>query len=154
MKFKGVRYNIDGSIKHCLFCDFCSKTQFKNLLHDDDLCVAFQPLKTAGVQHILVVPKHHIKTVKEFSSGEWIDLAMHMGQVGRDLLEFFAQEQSRTLEDENLRMLYHRPPFNSIDHLHLHCIELPLLNKRCVLKYSKEKFYCVEHSTVVKNMER
>ncbi|KAE8785081.1 histidine triad nucleotide-binding protein 3 [Hordeum vulgare] len=45
----------------------------------------------------------------------------HMVKVGKDLLSQDAPES------EEHRFGFHQPPFNSIDHLHLHCLALPFI---------------------------
>lgn len=50
---------------------------------------------------------------------EHADLVKHMENVGRDVLGKIHNDCSGKVFG------FHRPPFNSIEHLHLHCIGLP-----------------------------
>ena len=58
-----MSYAKDGTLASCLFCNFANKSEKKELLHEDDLCVAFLPLDVSAVQHFMIVPKEHIATV-------------------------------------------------------------------------------------------
>ena len=58
-----MSYAKDGKLQSCLFCDFVAKLQPKELMHEDDKCVAFLPLDIGAVQHFMIVPKEHLKTV-------------------------------------------------------------------------------------------
>ena len=60
---QGVSYAKDGTLASCLFCNFANKSERKDLLHEDDLCVAFLPLDVSAVQHFMMVPKEHVATV-------------------------------------------------------------------------------------------
>ncbi|KAG5175102.1 HIT-like domain-containing protein [Tribonema minus] len=149
---KGVTYDADNKIISCLFCNFARRTDAKPLLFEDDHCVAFLPLDIAAEQHILVVPKTHIKTVNDLRT-EDASLAAHMRQVATATLTQQAAAQARTLDPRDIRLTYHAPPFNSIDHLHLHAFEMPFAkNPLLSIKYAPWALWCKQHEDVERRL--
>lgn len=82
-------------------------------------------------RHYLVIPIEHIPTVKNLQrTNEDHQLVSHMVKVGKDLLSRDAPKS------EEHRFGFHQPPFNSIDHLHLHCLALPFIPSWRQVKYT------------------
>ncbi|CAN1174609.1 Bifunctional adenosine 5'-phosphosulfate phosphorylase/adenylylsulfatase HINT4 [Linum perenne] len=80
-------------------------------------------------KHYLVIPVKHIATVNDLRRREEdYTLVNHMLQVGRTLLQQDAPESKH-------RFGFHQPPFNSVNHLHLHCFALPFIPKWKHIKY-------------------
>uniref|UniRef100_A0A7I4FSH6 HIT domain-containing protein n=1 Tax=Physcomitrium patens TaxID=3218 RepID=A0A7I4FSH6_PHYPA len=80
--------------------------------------------------HYLVIPTNHIKTVKDLRPGEEdYSLVSHMYKLGKSTLLHDAPDAAK------YRFGFHRPPFNSVDHLHLHCTALPYKSVWRRLKY-------------------
>ncbi|KAL6530909.1 Bifunctional adenosine 5'-phosphosulfate phosphorylase/adenylylsulfatase hint4 [Orobanche gracilis] len=117
----------------CIFCQIARSTS-NTLLHQDDKFVAFQDINPSAFRHYLVIPVEHISTVKDlkrspedFSLGDNITMVLvrksfsHMLNVGQSLLRRDAPHA------KHYRFGFHQPPFNSVDHLHLHCFALPFI---------------------------
>ncbi|KNA13523.1 hypothetical protein SOVF_116270 [Spinacia oleracea] len=114
----------------CIFCDIARLPSSTSLLYQDDKVVAFQDIKPAAFRHYLVIPIEHIPTVKNLQRGlEHYSLVSHMLNVGKTLLQ---QDSSHNEH----RFGFHQPPFNSVDHLHLHCLALPYMPSWKFIKYS------------------
>ncbi|KAJ8444368.1 hypothetical protein Cgig2_019926 [Carnegiea gigantea] len=97
-----------------------SNFSFRVLVLQDDKVVAFQDIKPAAFRHYLVIPVEHIPTVKNLQRRpEDYSLVSHMLDVGKMLLQRDAPQSKEH------RFGFHQPPFNSVDHLHLHCLGLP-----------------------------
>ncbi|RID72631.1 hypothetical protein BRARA_C04515, partial [Brassica rapa] len=87
----------------------------------DEKVVAFQDIKPAAQRHYLIIPVEHIPTVGDLQRrDEDYSLVSCMLSVGKELLH---KDAPQTLH----RFGFHQPPFNSVDHLHLHCFALPFL---------------------------
>ncbi|TEB19416.1 HIT-like protein, partial [Coprinellus micaceus] len=84
----------------------------------DDSFVAFDDIRPAAKHHFLVTPKAHVESVRTLNK-EHVPFLKNMEKVGIALMDKY-----NVPEDER-RMGFHIPPFNSVDHLHLHVHALP-----------------------------
>eukprot|EP00249_Psilotum_nudum_P013523 c24378_g1_i1 orf=91-597(+) len=113
------------------------------LLYTDDKIVAFQDRDPSAYRlifpvslvlpidrHYLIVPVEHIPSVNSLQKGEeHHSLVEHMLNTGRILLQ-------RDASGAIFRFGFHRPPLNSVDHLHLHCMALPFNSRWRALRYT------------------
>ena len=108
----------------CKFCEIIHVKRNKKddkIIFEDDICAAFHDKNRINSQeHILLCSKSHIKN-SHCISKEDIPLLTHLQETGEALLK-------KRRPNENYRFGYHEPPMNSIEHLHLHCIVLPITN--------------------------
>ncbi|KAI3982478.1 hypothetical protein MKX01_006609 [Papaver californicum] len=119
-----------GGEANCLFCQIARSLTSNTLLHTDDKVVAFEDINPSAFRHYLVIPVKHISTVKDLQrSTEDFNLVSHMLNVGQDLVHRDASES------KEYKFGFHRPPFNSVDHLHLHCFALPFIPRWKHVKY-------------------
>ncbi|KAJ6577604.1 HIT-like domain-containing protein [Mycena capillaripes] len=101
----------------CAFCNVSAKHGF-NILYEDELFVAFRDRKPAAEHHIQVVPKRHIASVKSLRKQD-VKLVRSLKSIGDKLLDDLGVLQSMRVFG------FHIPPFNSVNHLHLHVQGLP-----------------------------
>jgi len=76
-----------------------------------------------------------------------------MRQLGLELLE---EQQPRALEEEDYILCFHIPPFNSVDHLHLHVLA-PASEMGFVYRYGKYNSgtrWCIGDFEVIERLER
>ncbi|KAJ0433261.1 putative sulfate adenylyltransferase (ADP) [Helianthus annuus] len=120
-----------ASPSSCIFCQIARSSTTTTLLHSDDKVVAFRDINPSAFRHYLVIPVEHIATVKDLQRRtQDYALVSHMLNVGQMLL-------SRDAPDSiNYRFGFHQPPFNSVNHLHLHCLALPYIPRWKRVKYS------------------
>ena len=112
------RYRINPG---CKFCDIIHHKKDK-IIWEDEICTAFHDKKKITAQeHILMCSKNHIRNSHCISKDN-IPLLIYLEEAGQALL-------SRLRPESTYRFGYHEPPMNSIDHLHLHCIVLPITSK-------------------------
>lgn len=108
----------------CIFCKIGDgrvkpggKEDPKELIFDNDEIVAFDDMNPGATSHFLVIPKQHLKNCWSLSP----KLLNNMEQVGLQVLK------ARNLNgDKPSVMFFIRPPFNSVYHVHLHVMVLPL----------------------------
>ncbi|XP_020873989.1 bifunctional adenosine 5'-phosphosulfate phosphorylase/adenylylsulfatase HINT4 isoform X1 [Arabidopsis lyrata subsp. lyrata] len=118
-----------GANQACIFCEIVRNPTTTRLLHTDEKVIAFQDIKPAAQRHYLVIPKEHIPTVNDLQRrDEDYSLVRHMLSVGQELLRKDAPQNIH-------RFGFHQPPFNSVDHLHLHCFALPYVPRWKAIKY-------------------
>mmetsp|Transcript_155829 Transcript_155829/g.298927 ORF Transcript_155829/g.298927 Transcript_155829/m.298927 type:complete len:161 (-) Transcript_155829:93-575(-) len=103
--WKGVTYDAAGDVESCVFCDIAAGRDFQDWrgLESDDLVAWFRSKAQDAEEHWLVVPRHHVRNINDTQLDA--DLLEHMVAVGQKLGDV---------------LCFHIPPFNSIDHLHLH----------------------------------
>ncbi|XP_023703548.1 histidine triad nucleotide-binding protein 3 isoform X1 [Cryptotermes secundus] len=81
----------------------------------DDEYVVFPDIKPAARHHYLIVTRKHIRNAKQLTV-EHKSLVEKLVQIAKQVLN----ENGADLSD--VRFGFHWPPFNSIQHLHLHAI--------------------------------
>lgn len=112
-----------------LRCRFCGieKSPTNAMLYDDHAFVAFEDIRPAAKHHFLITPKKHIESVRSLRK-EDVPFLKEMESVGNKLMEIYH------IPEHERRMGFHIPPFNSVNHLHLHAHALPY---RSILEQNK-----------------
>ncbi|KAL3271084.1 hypothetical protein HHI36_021583 [Cryptolaemus montrouzieri] len=113
--FSGSFQSRKMSSENCLFCKIITGSSPAKICFQDEEIIAFHDIKPASKNHILVVPKQHIDNVNALDASN-ISLVEKMVDCGKSVLGELQADIS------DVRFGFHRPPFNSIKHLHLHCI--------------------------------
>ncbi|XP_010258946.1 PREDICTED: bifunctional adenosine 5'-phosphosulfate phosphorylase/adenylylsulfatase HINT4 isoform X2 [Nelumbo nucifera] len=114
----------------CIFCQIARSSTSTTLLHSDEKVVAFQDIRPSAFRHYQVIPVEHISTINDLQRREEDYLLVsHMLSVGKSLLH---RDAPQSIE---YRFGFHAPPFNSVNHLHLHCLALPFIPKWKHVKY-------------------
>lgn len=111
---KGVVYDAtSGAVKSCLFCKIATREEPGTVVYEDTKFIVFKTINPASNRHLLVTPKKHIQNLESLSGPVDAALVREMIKVGSVALGDQA---------EGAHYSFHVPPFNSIDHLHLHAI--------------------------------
>lgn len=109
--------------EECPFCVLASGSvegRTPNVLYQDKHVVVFVDRNPSAYRHYLVIPNKHIKSVQDLRPVEADHaLVSRMFKLGKSTLQRDAPNASK------YRFGFHKSPFNSVDHLHLHCIALP-----------------------------
>ncbi|CAA7267450.1 unnamed protein product [Cyclocybe aegerita] len=111
----------------CVFCDVSIEKGFQ-IAYEDEHYVAFQDRRPASRHHFLVIPKEHVESVRSLR-GPDVEMVKDMENIGNTVLSKL--DVPITMR----KMGFHIPPFNSVDHLHLHVQGLPYLSSRRAAKY-------------------
>ncbi|XP_028134848.2 adenosine 5'-monophosphoramidase HINT3 [Diabrotica virgifera virgifera] len=101
---------------NCIFCKIIAGDAPADILFQNEELVVFRDIKPESKHHFLVVPKKHILNVNSLQTNEDRLLVERMLEIGKKILA----EHNGDLDD--VRIGFHCPPFNSINHLHLHVI--------------------------------
>ncbi|KAF6756820.1 HIT-like protein [Ephemerocybe angulata] len=111
----------------CVFCGI-EKLPGKVILYEDDTFVAFEDIRPAAKHHFLVTPKKHVESVRSLKK-ENVPFLKDMESVGNKLMNKY------NIPEDDRRMGFHIPPFNSVNHLHLHVHALPYTSTLKQKKY-------------------
>lgn len=115
---KGVTYDaVTGAVKSCLFCRIARREEPGTIVFEDSQFVVFKTIAPASSEHLLVTPRKHIRNLKSLSGPKDAALIREMIEVGRAALGVNAK---------GAHFSFHVPPYNSIDHLHLHAIGIDI----------------------------
>jgi diadenosine tetraphosphate (Ap4A) HIT family hydrolase len=133
-------------------CVFCAKVAEAEkdpsaFAYVDAEIVVFRDWKPAARAHFLVCPRKHITSARALTHRD-AGLARRMLDVGERVVGD-ARAAARADEKKNqddtergtgtgTRFGYHLPPFNSVDHLHMHAFALPFEPAWKERKYSVE----------------
>ncbi|XP_022909919.1 adenosine 5'-monophosphoramidase HINT3-like [Onthophagus taurus] len=116
LTFLGLFYiSIMSTDERCIFCKICAHKEEAAILYEDGEFIVFKDIKPATEHHYLVIPKIHIKGANVLTK-EHLPMLEKMEHLAKQIL----QEQGASLDD--IRLGFHWPPFNSINHLHLHAM--------------------------------
>lgn len=117
---KGVTYDAEGAVTKCLFCDINARKEPGTIVHETDEMVVFRTVRPYTDSHLLVVPRAHVQSVSSLKGEKDAQMVQRMVDVGTQALELLQPGLAATAT-----FCFHIPPFNSIDHLHLHAIGNP-----------------------------
>jgi len=54
----------------CLFCKIAAKEIPASIVHEDELCIAFDDINPQAPMHVLVIPKKHISRIYDISADD------------------------------------------------------------------------------------
>jgi diadenosine tetraphosphate (Ap4A) HIT family hydrolase len=93
----------------------------------------------------LVCPREHIKNYRSLSGPSGARLVRSLVNVGKEILG----------PEENAQFSFHIPPWNSIDHLHLHVIgQRKEMGWKAKLKYWEGTRYCKSAETAIRELDK
>jgi diadenosine tetraphosphate (Ap4A) HIT family hydrolase len=142
---KGVSYDErTGDIQSCLFCKIISRREPGSIVYESPDIVAFKTMSPTTEKHLLVVPRRHIRNVKSLSGPQDAELVKQLMRV---------EMQCLGNDAANARYYFNTPPWNSVDHLHLHAIGKPeTMNLLGRLFYSRESFWCKSAQSIIERL--
>jgi histidine triad (HIT) family protein len=98
----------------CVFCDIAAGRIPASIVHQDDLTVAFIDLRQFHPGHTLVIPRRHIRDVRELDGSTGAALMTTVARVTRAIGTVFPNEGLS---------LWHsigEAAFQEVAHLHIH----------------------------------
>jgi diadenosine tetraphosphate (Ap4A) HIT family hydrolase len=101
--------------KSCIFCKISAKEKETQILYEDEEFIAFPDIHPAAKNHYLIIPKAHYGNPKSLD-GRHLGLVQKLKDVAYTILE---QENA---DSKDVKIGFHWPPFNSVQHLHLHVV--------------------------------
>jgi sulfate adenylyltransferase (ADP) / adenylylsulfatase len=99
--------------------------------------------------HALIIPKRFISTIEALQpSPQDIALLQEMETLGYQLLQRYSC-------NHNFRMVFHVPPYNTVDHLHLHVLcdtDLSIFGR--TVKYVYDTPWCISFTTLLQQLQK
>ena len=105
----------------CVFCRIIEGKEEAKVLNTTENVIVFRDKWAGGKVHLLAIPKAHIRDVDHLGPAD-VPLLNEMKEAGMAALE-----NEPIVEDPSKALLvFHCPPYNSVNHLHLHFVIDPL----------------------------
>jgi len=102
----------------CIFCQIIQEADpAKVPMLGDDYAI-IKDIKPLADHHYLLVPRCHIPTINELTKAD----LPHLNLFPHLATRFLQTRLDEELDLSQMRLSYHVPPFNSVDHLHMHII--------------------------------
>jgi len=101
----------------CIFCRIASGEARAEIVHQDDVAVAFRDLNPQAPIHLLVIPRQHIGSLRDLSDND-DKLAGHLVRICVQAAELagIAERGFRIVANSG------REAGQSVDHLHFHVL--------------------------------
>ena len=112
--------------------------------------LAFRDKSPKAKLHALVIPKKYIKSVKTLKKSD-LDMILSMREMAFSVLK---EEQPQAFLNDDYIICFHVPPFNSVDHLHLHVLA-PASEMKFMFRYGKyltDTTWCVSDDYVMRSL--
>lgn len=155
---KGVSYNPAGDVVNCIFCRISNHDPNipANVVLDsnDGKFISFVPLDSVTNCHVLISPKSHVQNLDSLVKRSDAQLVKEMVAFGKQAL--LKHSDNKINPNNPLEAIYcfHVPPWNSIDHLHLHVIGRPNeMSFKSWIKYFQNGYWCKSADTLIKELE-
>ncbi|XP_033208922.1 histidine triad nucleotide-binding protein 3-like [Belonocnema kinseyi] len=100
---------------NCIFCNIIKGEAPSEKVYEDDALICIKDIKPASTHHYLILPKRHIPNPKELKKE---DEELYDKMV--ETVDVLVNQQG--FEKSSTRTGFHWPPFNTVNHLHLHVI--------------------------------
>lgn len=144
---KGVTYASanSGEVVDCLFCRITSRhpNEPATIIKESEKYVAFKTISPATSKHYLIAPKAHIQSIAVLTPKD-TKMIQEMVQFGRESLEEDGAEGY---------FCFQVPPFNSIDHLHLHAIgRVAEMGWLSWLMYNQHGVWCTSAESLIESL--
>ncbi|HVE13601.1 MAG TPA: histidine triad nucleotide-binding protein [Elusimicrobiota bacterium] len=100
----------------CVFCRIVHGQLQAKIVHEDDLCLAFEDLNPAAPTHLLVVPKKHIPCLEKAGKEDAALLGHLQLVIGEAARKAGVDDAFRVVNNNG------RGAGQSVDHLHYHVL--------------------------------
>ena len=104
----------------CIFCRIARKEVTADVIFEDEDLLAFRDIRPDAEIHIQLIPKRHITNVNSLTSADG-DFIYSLWRKGREIIKEALGPDRQSLF-ARAKFGFHVPPFNSVHHLHLHCM--------------------------------
>ena len=99
-------------------CIFCGIYQDRVVIYRDEMVTVFDSNHHDAKTHILIIPNRHIKNLYDLNRTNAF-LLRHMRNLASTIV------MNNIVGNETVCIGFHKPPFISVPHLHLHVVIQP-----------------------------
>ncbi|KAI4472965.1 hypothetical protein M0802_011715 [Mischocyttarus mexicanus] len=99
----------------CIFCKIIKNESPSEKIYEDENVTVIKDINPVSTHHYLILPNKHIRNAKELKR-EHAELYDKMVETVQTVTE------QQGLNIESTRTGFYWPPFNTVNHLHLHII--------------------------------
>jgi histidine triad (HIT) family protein len=102
---------------NCLFCRIGRAEVPADIVHEDDLVIAFRDINPKAPTHILIIPRQHLVSAAELTEE-------HGAMLGRLFATAAQLARDAGIADRGFRLVTNSGPAagQSVDHLHFHLL--------------------------------
>ena len=136
------KFNAITKKKDCIFCYLPPK----RILFENETILIIEDINPIAKIHLLCIPKSHIKNINSLTIND-INLLNMMKNSAID----YIVKNYNNINENNIILGFHIPPFTSVNHLHMHCIVPPFNN--CCVKFFKVTCVMRNVNTVINNLQ-
>ena len=95
------------------------KERSARVLFEDASYLAFRNIKPYAPLAALVIPKRHLSQDPDGLDAHHLNMVCRMKAIGEDIVR---SEHPEALSSRDFWLKFHRKPYISVDHLHLHVV--------------------------------
>lgn len=105
------------SAKDCVFCKIADGRIASELIHKDEICVAFKDLNPQAPVHVLIVPREHVDSLAKTES-------QHIATLGHLLATSAGIARIKGFADDGYRVVINTNSDGgqTVPHLHVHLL--------------------------------
>ncbi|TGZ50197.1 histidine triad nucleotide-binding protein 3-like [Temnothorax curvispinosus] len=134
-------------LTNCVFCKIIRDEEPGEKIYEDEDLTCIKDINPVSTHHYLILPKKHIRNAKTLQpeDSELYDKIV----AAVDIIS-----EKMNLDPGSTRTGFHWPPFNTVDHLHLHVIS-PIEKMNAVRKmmFNPNMFWFVSTDYVKSRLE-
>lgn len=151
---KGVTRNQSGDLLNCIFCDVINKKAPGKIEYENESISIFRTIAPYTKNHFLCCPKQHIDNVNSIEDYKIIEELVNEAIIFTKTNNYHYSNSDSNDDDDSPLLCFHIPPFNSIDHVHLHVLcEPKTLSLFGKIKYCTGTFYCKSAEEVIQQIK-
>ncbi|KAF5396432.1 Histidine triad nucleotide-binding 4 isoform 2 [Paragonimus heterotremus] len=133
-------------VPDCVFCHIANrKCDGSRILLEKESVLLFKDICPMAPHHYQCIPKRHIKNINQLNRSN-IPLLMEMKNCAIEYLK------TAEVDIGDFLLGFHKPPFNSVHHLHLHVIG-PVQHIRFRVKFDPALFMFKPIDNLIKQLE-
>ncbi|KAH0952288.1 hypothetical protein HN011_005258 [Eciton burchellii] len=132
---------------NCIFCKIIRNEEPGEKIYEDDDVTCIRDINPASTHHYLILPNKHIRNAKVLKPED-------SELFNKIITTVSTISEKLGLNPASIRTGFHWPPFNTVDHLHLHVIS-PIENMNIMkrIMFNPNSYWFVSANYVKSRLE-